>query len=246
LGLGDLALGHAHGGAITIYDSNGSAWTASWSNNLNPGLTLGPALPGPNQTKDLTLTYTFKNTVPIEITFKEAGVATKSYGGSNVSGPAGLNFVLTEQMTNGTPASTFTRITESLEDSDLMLKAGKLVPATVPASEGDDHHPSFSHFHKVTGDYTPLKDITQYMDPKNAKWSQTVVLGDGKLAPNNVENYKVRIHDIVVKDYERQFTLTIAATNPEPTSVIMLSIGMMTLVGYTVRSKYRARRNVRT
>jgi hypothetical protein len=57
----------------------------------------------------------------------------------------------------------------------------------------------------------------------------------------------VKIHDIVVKGYERQFTLTITPllTVPEPATLTMLGVGMMTLGGYTVLRKNQRRRRVK-
>jgi hypothetical protein len=249
IGLGDLALGHAQGGTIsplTIYDSASAPWTVTWN---NPNVTITTTPPDGStpvaQTTAMTLNYAFTqpNTTPLVLTFTEVSVANSSYGGKNGEPSDGLNFKLTEILTNNL-VDPIVKISEVLKDSDMMPDAKKnLVYLTQDQEKtlytnGNAHHPGFSHFHSLGGaNYAGFTkndfDGTNDLELTNG----TIKVGDmATIGP-------IRIHDIVVDKYKRQFTLTITAAtaNPEPASVIMLSIGMASIVGYTLRRRNRAR-----
>ncbi len=249
IGLGDLALGHAQGGTIsplTLYDSANAPWTVTW-NDPNVTITTTPANGSTPtaQTTAMQLNYAFAqpNTTPLVLTFTEVNVATSSYGGKNGDGTAGLNFRLTEALTNNL-LDPIVRISEVLRDSDIMPDANKNLVYLTRAQEntlytnGSAHHPGFSHFHTLGGaNYAGFT-------PNQFNGTNDLELTNGTIAVGATATIGAfKIHDIVVDQYKRQFTLTVTAAtaNPEPASVIMLSIGMASIVGYTFQRRKRAR-----
>jgi len=257
MGLSDFALGPAKGGSLLVYDSGNtetskpgaSPWLVTWT---DPGVNLAitASAGGANsQSKQLTLKYQFTGAAltPVSLVFTEDGVASSSYGGKSADPTDGLNFKLTEQLTNGTniPIKMFT---ETLTDSDMApnplstQNPKTLTRATVPTAAGSDHHPSQSHFHSINGPYTPFSLLTP-LDQLNG--GQLAVLGRGMLSKGDAAtNINFKIHDIVVSNYERQFTLTItpsgAAANPEPASFVLMGIGVAGALGYSWRRRKSA------
>jgi hypothetical protein len=259
-------VGHAVGGQATIYDTGNReadpavaplAWIVKWDGTVNPGLSFeitDPASGAKTRTMLVTLTYTFTaaNPGPIVLTLTQAGagVAAASYGGRATPNDdaLGLNFVLKEVLNNQT-GKPITGFTETLTDSDMTLASdGKTLVPLTPTEEkafyrayGTGAHPAFSHFHPV-GPYDPF-DVK---NPKAFDGRESITLTGATLANNNAKptNINLRIHDIVVEDYKRQFTLTItSATNPEPASVISLLIGMVSIAGYGLMRKELGRRD---
>jgi len=257
MGLSDFALGPAKGGSLLVYDSGNtetnkpgaSPWLVTWT-DPGVGLKITASAAGANsQTKQLTLTYAFTGAAlaPVSLLFTEDGVATSSYGGKSADPTDGLNFKLTEQLTNGTNIPIKTLV-ESLTDSDMApnplstQNPKTLTPATVPTAAGSDHHPSRSHFHSVNGPYTPFSLRTSL---EQLNGGQLAVLSGGTLSKGDAAtNINFKIHDIVVSNFERQFTLTITpsatATVPEPASFMLMGIGVAGTLGYAWRRRKSA------
>ena len=239
--LSGLGVQHARGSTVTIYDTMKNDWTATSVATL----AATPAT-GTNQTTGLMISYTFTKLSSITVLFTENDVATTSYGGSNKNpgAAAGLNFLLTEVFVNNT-SKAFTGFTETLTDADLLN--GKVLDAagekTLYGENGTDAHPAFSHFH-------PGNASTPFDAPKGFTdhYSQSLTWSGGTGLPNDnatKTGMNVRIHDIVVKGYQRNFILTITPTvagAPEPASLCMMFTGMVAVVGYSLARRKRAGR----
>ena len=214
-----------------------------WTATSVATLAATPAT-GTNQTTGLMISYTFTSSPQLLCCLlktmsrpRATAAATKTRGAA-----AGLNFLLTEVFVNNT-SKAFTGFTETLTDADLLN--GKVLDAagekTLYGENGTDAHPAFSHFH-------PGNASTPFDAPKGFTdhYSQSLTWSGGTGLPNDnatKTGMNVRIHDIVVKGYQRNFILTITPTvagAPEPASLCMMFTGMVAVVGYSLARRKRA------
>jgi hypothetical protein len=231
-----LGLGHAEGASMAVFDSAGNQWNIGWSATAFPTLGFNISATGANnQTTGLTMTYTFTvvNPGPIVVTFTEVGVADTSYGGKAGAAAAGLNFNLLEVLLNDTNAP-FGDLTETLKDFDL--------PGPVPGGTGTNGHPAQSHFHPATGLPPNTNPYDPFTTTNDFNTGQLLELTNGPMGVGAVSAINVKVHDIVVAGFQRNFTLTIASSPlagvPEPPALILLLTGMIPLAGHFLRRKY--------
>jgi hypothetical protein len=239
--LSGLGVHHARGNTVTIYDSKMNDWTATSVATL----AATPAN-GMNQTTGLMINYKFTKLSAITILFTENDVATMSYGGANKNSGAasGLNFVLTEVFLNMSPKA-FSGFTETLTDADILN--GKVLDAAgeqkLYGDNGTGAHPAYSHFHPGSAS-TPFKAPTGF----DGGVAQSITFAGGTGLPNDnktMTDMNVRIHDIVVQGYQRDFILTITpivAGAPEPASLAMMFTGMVAVLGYGLARRKPASR----
>lgn len=249
-GVSVLALfpaGMAWAEMITIFDSTLGGWTVSWTDTRVDVTDITPGQ-NPNNPVQTTMLQKVANftaeggQAPIVLTFTENEVSNANVGGSGQGGGgAGLNFRLFNIIFNNTGVD-WRGFGETLSDHDQILEAGVLSPAPPPTFTESNAHPAIAHFHDRRGSTTDF-NITQ-----SPPW----VLADGIDAlnvlfltqpPNTLNgkggelNFDVRIHDILAQSYKRIFTLTETPKPvPEPSSLTLLSLGLLSLIGC---SRYR-------
>lgn len=232
-----LIMGRADAGMITIYDTTKNPWTVSWTDPRvvevvdTTDRTLGTPTDRTSALRKVVDFTAAGGMAPIVLTFTEVGVAAKSVGGTNGGGAAsGLNFLMTNDIFNNTGVRWDT-FSETLKDHDLLEEAGTLSPGLVLDTNGDDAHPSKSHFHTpVTINSSAWVLVGDPDARSDLLLKQLPGLEDTELF------FTVRIHDVLVNPFQRSFTLT-ETPAPEPASLALLGLG---LAGLGLRRRKKA------
>jgi hypothetical protein len=108
-----------------------------------------------------------------------------------------------------------------------------------------DDHPGFAHFHKDAGQTFP--PFTPNPNPPDVGGLQgkMITLSGGTFANGQDREWKgIGIHQIEEKGEKRNFTLRQTPTILEPSTLALLGIGALAMLGYVWRRKRREEREL--
>jgi hypothetical protein len=217
-------------------DADNDLWTVSWPDSLNKVLKVEDKTPGndgknpKNVTKKLLETLTWDNGLKsVTLTFKEVDKAKADFGGKHQPPDEGLHFVIGGKITNNSDA-----VWKTFSETLVPTPDAKGIP-----DNGSDAHPLWPHFHdsgfNVKTGSAPLKLTKKSISPVP---SVEFAGGMVQTGMDFVITGNLRIHEIEVKGYQREFQL-VEVPNPEPSSCLVFTAGALALVGFAWQVRRR-------
>ena len=221
--------------SVTIFDTKGESWTMSTDDarvKVLEDRTDRTNLAANSQTTDVRKVVEFDSMAPVKVTFTQDNFATQSYGGAakNTTTRSGLNFNLENIIFNFTGIS-WSGFAETLTDHDRFQQGALITDANVGEAFGRDDHPAKSHFHPIAGTNPPTHNPPPWglgNDP-NGENLVLYTLPPNVLDPGQEFDFNIKIHDIVVADFQRRFDL-LEIPLPEPGTLALVGLGLAALV----------------
>jgi hypothetical protein len=236
-----LNAGPARANSVVLTDTSGAKWKVQWSNALH--LDIEPIQGATGKDPNYTITESLDWTKGADSA--SFNITSTQQAAPTMENPFGLRITLNQNIKNDTTARWVGFSDTLVEDKQhpVTLTGQKKYPA-------NDDHPYFAHWHRGTVSAPFVFSLSNTSNfpafPTPGTGSAVMVLpkdGQPLLSGDSFTVTGLGLHERTFSDTDppdgkgRQFTLVQTYANPEPSSIILMGLGLTGVVGYMRRRR---------